>query len=75
MVSSKLFLIAVSLCACRRSIEEYSGCDSMGYGMTAGVSSYVLFELRGLSNFFQKPYSSIDAMKLSKQSTRTTPAS
>ena len=25
-----LFLIAVSLCACRRSNEEYSGCDSIG---------------------------------------------
>ena len=28
-----------------------------------------------LSNFFHKLYSSIDAMKLSKLSTRTTPAS
>ena len=35
----------------------------------------IFLELRGLSNFFHKPYSSIDAMKLSKLSTRTTPAS
>ena len=35
----------------------------------------IFLELRGLSNFFHKLYSSIDAMKLSKLSTRTTPAS
>ena len=35
----------------------------------------IFFELRGFPNFFHKLYSSIDAMKLSKLSTRTTPAS
>ena len=40
------------------------------------IKTLIIFlELRGLSNFFHKPYSSIDAMKLSKLSTRTTPAS
>ena len=35
----------------------------------------IFFELRSFPNFFHKLYSSIDAMKLSKLSTRTTPAS
>ena len=40
------------------------------------IKTLIIFlELRGLSNFFHKLYSSIDAMKLSKVSTRTTPAS
>ena len=40
------------------------------------IKTLIIFlELRGLSNFFHKLYSSIDAMKLSKLSTRTTPAS
>ena len=42
---------------------------------TNSLSFLNFLELRGLSNFFHKPYSSIDAMKLSKLSTRTTPAS
>ena len=44
------------------------------YGMTAGISAYVLYQIIQNANLNEN-YSSIDAMKLSKLSTRTTPAS
>ena len=31
------FLIAVSLCTCRQSNEEYSGCDSSSYAAFIGL--------------------------------------
>ena len=45
-----------------------------GYGMIAGISAYVLYQITQNVNLNEN-YSSIDAMKLSKLSTRTTPAS
>ena len=42
--------------------------------MTAGISAYVLYQITQNANLNEN-YSSIDAMKLSKLSTRTTPAS
>ena len=57
-----------------RRMRNIQDVKAGGYGMTAGISAYVLYQIIQNANLNEN-YSSIDAMKLSKLSTRTTPAS